>query len=333
MGILSRWTFVVAAMVFAAAAPTAKAQGGDYAAVLRALDPARPESIVGARDAALSTYAKADSTTADAVFRQFQAFYDRAIAAVPPVPLYSPLAVLLSEICKAEELTCRASTADAFLASSTPDDVKRRGEHREALAALTRYRANGIWFSFGEGDWYATRDSAFLTGVAAGLPLGELREWVVFRAVEDRQRIAEDAGLLIGWDDLRQRIGRWETFARAHPALPETREMVRPEVIRLVAFYVLGVDNTRAYDERFGAPAAGLRIDPRLMASYERFLAENRDSAYYSVIEGIVMRLRASGGAPTPALIDFLRAQLTDSFFQQWLRGAERWFGGARAGR
>ena len=143
------------------------------------------------------------------------------------------------------------------------------------------------------------------------------------------QRVAEDAGLLIGWDDLRQRIGRWETFARAHPALPETRDIVRPEVVRLVAFYVIGVDNTRAYDERSRSPGGTLRIDPQLMASYERFLIENRGSAYYKVIEGIVTRLRASRGALTRELIDFLRAELTDTFFQQWLRHADRWFAGS----
>ena len=96
------WAVPVCAQRGAPASPPVQAVPvvAGYAAVLQALDPARPESVITARDAALASYAKADSATADAVFRQFEVFYDRALRAVPFVPLYSPLDVLLSEICR-----------------------------------------------------------------------------------------------------------------------------------------------------------------------------------------------------------------------------------------
>jgi hypothetical protein len=317
----------------------------EYAEVLQALDSAKPESITQARDAALTRYAKSASPDADAVFRQFQAFYDQVLAKkMPYVRLHSPLDELLNDLCGKGVLQCRAATADAFLASAEPGDVKRRDASKPAVADLARYRACGIWFSWGEGDWCPAPDPAFVAGVAAKLPLGELGEWVTFWAAETPQRIADDASLVIGWDDLRQRIARWEAFARAHPELPETQVEVRPHVANLVAIYVFGISNTRAYDTRSGesptydvrvggAPPAGarawtMRIDPQLKASYDRFLVENRDSAYYKVIDGIVTRLRASGGVPTRDLVDFLRTALKDPYFTQWFGHTERWLGG-----
>jgi len=313
----------------------------EYAAVLRALDPAQPESILKARDAAVEQYSKAASPDADAVFRQFQAFYDQVLSKTPYVRLRSPLDELLNDICEKGVMQCRAATADAFLASTEPGDVTRRDASKPAVADLARYRACGIWFFSGEGDWYPAPDPAFVSGVAARLPLGELGEWVTFWAAETPQRIADDASLLIGWDDLRQRVGRWEGFARAHPELPETQVEVLPHMANLVAVYVFGIPNTHAYDERFGttptydvraggAPPAGarawtMRIDPQLKSSYDRFLVQNRDSAYYHVIDGIVTRIRTSGGVPTRDLVDSLRAELKDPYFKSWFGATERW--------
>lgn len=316
----------------------------EYAAVLRTLDPASPASILQARDAAVAKYSTSVSTDAAAVFRQFQAFYDSVLAKTSYVRLHTPLDELLNDICERKVLQCGAATADAFLASTRPRDVTRREASKGAAAELARYRSCGIWFSFGEGDWYAAPDPAFIAAVADKLPLGELREWVTFWAGEQSQRVAEDAGLVIGWDDLRQRLGRWEAFARAHPELPETQVEVLPHVANLVAIYVFGIPNTRAYDTRSaetpvydvragGPPPARagawtMRIDPQLKSSYDRFLVENRDSAYYTVIDGIVTRIRKSGGVPTKELVDFLRAELTDPYFKSWFNVTERWLGG-----
>lgn len=321
----------------------------EYAAVLRALDPAKPESILEARAAAITSYSKAASPDADAVFRQFQGFYTAALSEVPFIELRTPLNELLDDICAKGRLQCRPAAADDFLASTKPQDAARREANKPAVADLKRYRDCGIWFSWGEGDWYAAPDTAFVSAVASKLPLGELGAWVTFWAAETPQRVAEDASLVIGWDDLRQRIARWEAFLRAHPELPETQVEVRPHVANLVAIYVFGIDNTRAYDDRFGgsppydvrggdaktsATRAGgtdawtTRIDPQLKSSYDRFLVQNRDSAYYTVIEGIVTRLRTSNGVPTRELVDFLRAELTDPYFRGWFNVTDRWLGG-----
>jgi hypothetical protein len=150
---------------------------------------------------------------------------------------------------------------------------------------------------------------------------------VRFWAAEEPQRIGDDASLLISWDDLGRRLVRWEDFVRRHPALPEVQDEVIPHVKNLIALYLFGSTNTPAYDTRIeeapGRPP--LRIDPALKTSYERFLVEHRDSSYWRLIDGIVTRLSRSGGVPNGELSDFLAAELTDPYFDHWLREARRW--------
>ncbi len=124
---------------------------------------------------------------------------------------------------------------DDFLRSTTATDNQRRAA---AIATVTRYRASGIAFDYGEGDFCASPDPQFISGLAGQLPLGELAEWVRFWAAEQPQLLVEDAGLRVGWDDLRARLARWEAFAKAHPGMPETDTEVTTQVKSLAAWYL-----------------------------------------------------------------------------------------------
>jgi hypothetical protein len=293
----------------------------EYANVLRALDASKSESIILAREAALATYAQVASVEADAVFRQFWSFYRRVVrdvvgTAFPPLYGRIPGNRLLTEACAGSLRRCRGSDVDAFLRSQRPDHVRLREANREAAELLSGYRASGIAFDWNEGSWYVRVDPDFLLATAARLPLGELADWVRFWAAEEPQVVAEDASLMVGWDDVRLRLARWERFGRAHPELPETEAEVIPHVRQLLALYVFGTSNTPAYNPS---------IDPNLKASYDRFLVENRDSNFYTVVQGIVERVTRSSGRATPDLVSFLTSQLRHPYFKAWLRGAERW--------
>jgi len=325
-----------------------------YTGALRDLDPAKPESILAARDAALDRCAKAAVTDAEAVFREFRAFYDQVLqtqtrTAFPQTKAGSDVDRLLSRVCERMLLRCTPARIDAWLASTAPQDQQLKSTHAEGAALVRRYRSAGLGFAWSEGDWYAAPDPAFVLDVAGRLPLGDLGAWVTFWAAEAPTRVAEDAGIVIGWEGLRKRLARWDAFARARPDLRETQLEVVPHVAWLIAVYVFGIDNTPAYTMRLTdatdydvrrnapppagtrrsvTPAATLRIDPVLRSSYDRFLVENRESAYYTVIAGIVERLKASDGVPTKELVQFLRSELTDPYFANWLRIADGWTSG-----
>jgi hypothetical protein len=71
-------------------------------------------------------------------------------------------------------------------------------------------------------------------------------------------------------------------------------------------------------------PPSSLGIDPKLEASDRRLLVENRDSAYFRELEGVVARLTRSNGLLTDDVIKLLKADLTDRAFGHWMLSFER---------
>ncbi|MCK5347403.1 MAG: hypothetical protein KAR20_28530, partial [Candidatus Heimdallarchaeota archaeon] len=160
--------------------------------------------------------------------------------------------------------------------------------HRNALIELEKFRhcsSYGMKFYMAEGDWYLRENTDFLIQVSSVLT-GDLREFILFNGTEMKTRIAEDASLLISWDELRQRIIRWENFAKLHPDLEETKKEIEPQIPRMVQWYLTGIDNTRAYDydDYYGGTA---KINSELRKSYEIFIKENTGSSYYPLIQSV----------------------------------------------
>ena len=153
----------------------------------------------------------------------------------------------------------------------------------------------------GEGDWYLQEDPDFLLNSGESLT-GDYRDYLHFYVDQSRQRVAEDAALMISWDELGRRIGRWERFGAAHPSLPETGTVLEPEIRKMMTWYLLGLDNTRAYD--FSKKGA---IDPKLLESYGAFLERNSESRYSPLISRIYESLRASEGRMSSQLLDLLK--------------------------
>jgi len=297
----------------------------DYAAWLASLNPSQPESIVRARDGLLERYAKAADQQREAAFRQFNAFANKAWSELARSFINSPPARLLREIpVEPDGVTPTgnwiANWDRAFQTVTQSSDarmVRLRTERAADVAALKRYRVAGLRFYPSEGDWYLAQDFAFIAEAATALKLGELAAWTRFKAREDRQLLAEDAGLQVTWEDLRERIARWESFARSHRALPEVATDVESHVRWLAAVYICGLPNTPAYGH--GPPG----IDHALKTSYGRFLAENRASSYYKVIDGVVGLLARHNDRPTQELVAFLKTELTDPYFKFWIDGLE----------
>jgi hypothetical protein len=294
----------------------------EYAAFVRALPP-DPASVVRARDELVARYAASSVDSAEAAFRVFWAFHTRTLRA--SLVLTPATDKLLERICPGARY-CPDKTIQAFRdRPAAPAPGGKPGAARpQGIEALHAYRAAGFVFRSSEGMWYLAPDAAFLSAVAAQLPLGELADWVRFWAAEEPQLITEDAGLMVSWEAVRKRIGRWETFARLHPSLPERREEIEPHARALVALYLFGVDNTPAYDADYQVRPLRFQIVPELLESYERFLRENRGSVFHGAILAVVGQLTATRGQLTPEVIAVLRGRLTDPYFTNWIRRLER---------
>jgi len=186
-----------------------------------------------------------------------------------------------------------------------PDKNESAAIHRNPTlpSQLEAVRAWPFSIKQGEGDWYLCPDFDWLAAAARPVASG-LSEFLGFAAREARERVVEDGGLQIPWDDLRLRIVRWDAFARSHPTLPEVAKEVRPDLGRLFTAYLCPLlPNTTEYDRDTGV------LDPSLQASYRRFVAENHDATGHAFLEGLLSLLKTEKYRLTPAVEAYLNRQ------------------------
>jgi len=247
---------------------------GDYQRQLSDLDVSRPESVCAARTSLRALMPNANPADRAAMFRAFRAFYIESVSA--SVPAFT------------KQMAPHADDIETSLTHSEP---------HEALRALLQRRpdiakAGAGWFQCGfsvmegEGDLYPDQDPATLLEFASELPPG-LASYIRFRAREDAERIAEDAALQLTWEQLRERLARWERFAKDHPQLLETHSEVEPAIRSLATLYFFGIDNTPTFDFTTGL------LNPELLASWQQYVALNRDSRYQPLIAALLPRLAA----------------------------------------
>lgn len=297
--------FAIAAFVIACLPASAQRPPSAPDARIRA-------SVPAARDKLLRQYANAPVEQAQQAFRSFWRFYNETLGDLRSRFESGPFdGDLLQEIFAVEH--CLEKPLTVMERSRDPRMARLAETHAAELRELREWRRCGFDFSWGEGDWYLRDDPEFIAGAAAKLPLGDLADWVAFWSREGRQRLAEDAGLVVGWDDIRQRLIRWEDFARRHPDLPETRIEVRPQVNGFLSWYLFGIDNSPAYDTPHVPAARTFRLDPALKTSYERFIKENASSSFHDLIAGAYAILGRHDYSPESELFAFLRSHLTGS--------------------
>jgi hypothetical protein len=194
----------------------------------------------------------------------------------------------------------------ALEASTDPAVLLALAKNQRLLAPARALRRAGIEVVYGEGGLYRAEDGAFLASLARRLPAGPFREFVEFYASESTIFVS-DAAIVVPWPELGERLARWETFARMHPNLPETKAVVTPETGRLREFFVCGVDNTPAYEP----PGGALRtIEPRVLEAYEQFVAANSASATTALLRNVLEHLARTRGVLNEPLREYIRTAL-----------------------
>ncbi len=196
------------------------------------------------------------------------------------------------------------------LSSDLPDELQ--GQYADALQLLQKYKDCGIGFTgLSEGmGWALEQDPDYIIRTAREFK-SDYGEFVVFYYNENRESLGMDANLNLTWDDLRKKIIRFETFAKQHKQLSEVESHIKPMTRTMLSFYIEGMDNTPAYDAWKSGTG---KIDEELKASYLTFVNENRNSDYYSLIQGIVNNLRKHDFKLSSDLVSFVRSQNIDVF-------------------
>lgn len=252
-----------------------------YSARLDQLDISNPESVCTARTALHEELPNAPDADRTAMFRSFVSFFGRVNRATSRqfYQAINPLNKHLSDILKNWGFNLTAALP--------------------AIKADTEvHRALGAWFDCGfllqqsEGIYDTGLDSASLVEFAPELS-PDMSAWVIFRDQEDHihRVIAGDASLAISWQELADRLQRWEEFLRQHPAdAPESE----PEIHFMAYIFFLGLANTPITTDNG-------RLDPEVLAAWRRFADRNPQSEYVSLIRMLTPALEKDGFRWTPS--------------------------------
>jgi hypothetical protein len=305
-----------------------------YQKYLKTLDATDRKSVLAARETFLKRFAILPGREADEGFRTFRKFYSSVVDQCSRKyfwpdgmsitykgtrrkeyqnildSIMSPngrITVVTDDLMNKDPVLLLDEKGSEFAASL-------KTKYGGTVDELIDYRKCGMKFSWGEGDWYLAEDAQFLADTAMSLN-GELGDYYRFSAEESKKRLAEDAALLITWEELRRKIIRYENFALNHQSLPETKSRIEPDLYLFMHWYLNGIENTYAYDLYPYDPrnrGTG-KIDPELRTSYKNFLKENKDSAYFSLIRDVCTILMKNDFTWNKELEDFLKSKAYDS--------------------
>ncbi len=267
-------------------------------------DKSQKEMISMAKDEFLKKFSSPENKDVDKAFRIFRKFYREVIRKCDHIfykkrdsqELLHKISVIIGYT--------HENPLSAFERIDNVSSKEIKTKYGSTLKELYEYRNCGINFIQSEGDWYLKEDTEFLVEILSDFGSSELREYLLFRVSEDKERLGEDAGLLISWEDLRKRIIRWEQFTHAYPNLLETEKEIKPKLHKLLILYLTGIDNTPAYDLWKSG-----EIKFTLRKSYETFLKENNISSYYALINSVYNILKKHRFKINEELILFLHNQ------------------------
>jgi len=284
--------------------PAARHAPADFSRQLAELDPVPVESLATAHAALVKGLSVWGPEDAEDAFRAFWAFYRRVVRSLDPSIDAPDLVNFVTGLCTGRQ--CGYYMVRALDSSTDPAVIQALAANQRLLAPARALRRAGIEVVYGEGSLYRAEDGAFLAFLARRLPAGLFREFVEFYASESTVFVS-DAAIVVPWAELGQRLARWESFAQAHPSLPETKAVVTPEIGRLREFFVCGVNNTPAYEP----PGGALRtIEPGVLEAYKQFVAANPGSATTPLLQDVLEHLARTRGVLDEPLRGYIRAAL-----------------------
>lgn len=261
---------------------------------IQSLDKTQPESITAVMDIYKTLFSD-DAFGAEEGFRLFRKFYKEVIRACDRnffkknslQEVLDKIAAVVKNEQKNTDFSDTVLWAN-FQSCISPEAGTLQQKFSEEMEELAVYAKNGIVFESSEGYWYLAENNEFLLNEVLKGYSFNLKKYVAFLIDENNKHpeILEDAGLRISWDELRERIIRWELFSKKYPDMKETNEEVISAIggIKWMLSAYLGgfiFDNTPIYIR------STRRIRNDVKISYERFLKENEDSTYWPLVKKV----------------------------------------------
>jgi hypothetical protein len=254
-----------------------------YSEFLRTLDGEKLHSILKAKNEYLKLFTS-DPEHAEEGFRLFLDFSK----AVPlgfefDGKFYTVLEKVVEVLLKHARDQLRSDiNFKAFDAIKTRDAAMLRYKYKDELKKLEDAYYAGFGFYYGgEGEWEVTRRDDFLLEILKSFNF----EYKQYLELEEKQKsnspFGGEGSVSGSWDQIREYIAREEEFIQQHGQMPEVQTYLLPRLERDMRFYLLGEDNAAIWDEKTR------KLKAEILGSYKRFLGENFNSRYYSLVKDV----------------------------------------------
>jgi hypothetical protein len=119
-----------------------------------------------------------------------------------------------------------------------------------------------------EGFFYIDQQPDYFKSIFSEAASSELKEYLEIRSKELSEGFSEDAGLLISFEQLYDRIVRWEKFIAVNPDFILTPE-IKGSLSMYLSTLMTGMDNTPAFDYESG------KLLPELQFIYTKAIQKN----------------------------------------------------------
>lgn len=129
-----------------------------------------------------------------------------------------------------------------------------------------------------EGNYYIGESAGWFEAKFKNILTEPYKEYLHYRSKEIREGFSEDAGLLISWNQLGDRIITWEAFLKKYPNFPE-KQMIESYLDSYIRVFLSGMDNSPIHNFE------NMTLDKDVRAAYEKFIKDNKTSKYYKLVK------------------------------------------------
>lgn len=157
----------------------------------------------------------------------------------------------------------------------------------------------GLKLSTSEGMYYLEVDYSSLKAVFAGNTSEEISSYLDIMAEESNKHFAEDAALLISYDQLAERVARNESFIKNYGS-SKFADKVKELHKYYLSAYLLGLNNTPAFSMKDNI------LEKDVLDSYKASIAKYPGTSLSGILSEYMKLLEKDNYKRTQAILDYV---------------------------
>jgi hypothetical protein len=185
---------------------------------------------------------------------------------------------------------------DKILANLNNPTLKKDPQVEKFVLQLWK---NGLELSQTEGNFYLSEQPGYLFYHFNGRVSPSLKQFLAIRERELAEGFSEDAGLLISFQALGDRVATWDGYLEKYPASPQLNEAKYYYLLYLYTF-LTGIDNSRVFVDG--------KLAPEVKKAYQDYQSKYPDTKSGRLVGKFYQVLQAAG---------FKKSAVVDRFYQE----------------